>query len=622
MANEQAKFTVVLEDEVSDSAEAAASAVEELRSQMGSGVDSVKRMQAALRNLKGNTQAVADAKAKLKAQIAQTQNAVSSAQLKLLKHNEALKDTRQVAKDAAEQLKRNALGFDAMKGAMLGVLGVAAAIGAAVGGGIVAFGAWAIGAANAARSADLLREAATGSAENAYALGTQIDALALKVPTAKGALNELAVSLAKGGVEGQTLVDTLNAVGQASAALGDDAGGKLRALVDRGRSSRRFSVGSDQFSEDLVGTGLKRDDIASALSETMKTSVEKARQALAEGRVKLADGAEALRKAVEKKFGSVNLRKMLDLKTIVEKLHERLAELTAGIKLEPLLKAAEKLASLFSDTTVTGDALKQMISFLGNGLVKAVELSAPFVKKFLQGMIIAGLEVGIVFLQLRNRLRDAFGDVEVLKNVDVMNLALQTGKAAVYAMVAGLGLLAVTAAAAAAPFAALWGIFVGIPNAAADLGKQLRKTFLEIDWAATGQAAVEGFIDGFKVSALSAVETVKGFGESIKNAITDKLKIHSPSKVFEEYGQNTAAGFQRGVEGGTSGAAGAVQGLADDPPAARGGLGRGPVSISMPVTIQVSGGDAAKQLTDPAFLAKLTSALEQVLLSAGIPVST
>ncbi len=40
----------------------------------------------------------------------------------------------------------------------------------------------------------------------------------------------------------------------------------------------------------------------------------------------------------------------------------------------------------------------------------------------------------------------------------------------------------------------------------------------------------------------------------------------------------------------------------------------------MPITIQVSGPDAAKQITDPSFLAQLTKALEDVLIGAGIPV--
>jgi hypothetical protein len=46
----------------------------------------------------------------------------------------------------------------------------------------------------------------------------------------------------------------------------------------------------------------------------MHVGVEQAKQALFEGRVKLADGAAALRAAVEKKFGGVNLRQMLSLR--------------------------------------------------------------------------------------------------------------------------------------------------------------------------------------------------------------------------------------------------------------------------------------------------------------------
>ncbi len=60
--------------------------------------------------------------------------------------------------------------------------------------------------------------------------------------------------------------------------------------------------------------------------------------------------------------------------------------------------------------------------------------------------------------------------------------------------------------------------------------------------------------------------------------------------------------------------------MAGAPSGGGAGGGRGSITISMPITIQVSGPDAAKQITDPGFLAQLTQALEGVLLGAGIPV--
>ncbi|MBX3218920.1 MAG: hypothetical protein KF795_00290 [Labilithrix sp.] len=634
--NEEARFSVTLEDNVSGSAEDAAESLEALRTRVQGGENAIKSINAAMRRLRGDTDAVKKAKEELNAKLQAEKDKVSAASLAILKHGttyekltEQSKKLNAKTKDLAfgpisslkqkfAQLKEVfTSGSTAMNVATLAAAGLAAAVVAitvAVGAGAVSLARWVLNGANAARSAALMREAATGSAQQAQALGSQVDALANKVPTAKSALNDLAISLIKNGVQGQTLVDTFNAIGQASAALGDDAGAKLRELVERGRLSQRFYVNPLE----LQGTGIAFDDLARSLGEKMKGGVAAARQALREGRVSLENGAAALRTAVERKFGGVNLRKMFDLDVMGSKLRERFDKLTSGVNLEPLLRGLDHIASVFDDSTVSGATLKFLVETIGSGLAKSFEAVAPIAKRFIQGMIIGFLQIGIGVLQLRNWLRRTFGDSDLLKNIDLMSLALTTGKYVIFGVVSAVAILGVALAALAAAYAAPIVALAWLQEQSEAFGKYLH----DLDWGALGRSIVDGLIDGITGRANALANTVTGLAEKVKSGFKSALGISSPSKVFAGFGANTADGYAQGVSDGTPAAARALDDMATTPAGgAAGARAGGAVTIHMPITIHAGGADAAKQLTSPAFLQQLTKALEEVLVSAGIPVS-
>jgi hypothetical protein len=652
--DEKATFSVVLDDQVSGPAEDAAKAVETLRGRMADEEATIKELSGALRKLRGNTEEVKNAKDQLKSKLNASRDALSASQLALVKNadavkqltarEKALKDARDAsakhlkdvheksvkqynekkkleaknAKELAEATAKQEEDLAKLGAVASATAAVFVALAVAIGAAVVSFTKFVVSGANAARTANLFREAAAGSASNATALGTQVEALANKVPTAKAALNELAISLAKGGVQGQTLVDTLNAVGQANAALGDDAGGKLRELVDRGRLSQRFYVNPLE----LQGSGLQFDDIAKELASSMHVGVDKARAALAEGRVKLGDGAAAMRAAVEKKFGGINLRRMLDLNVIIEKVHERLDAMTSGVNIEPLLKGFAKLAEIFDDETVTGDALKQLITFAGTNLVKALETTLPIAKKFFQGLIIGALTAGIMFLQLRNHLRKTFGDSEVLKGLDTMKIALEAGKFAVESMMIGVLALGAAIAFFAGPLYAVYKVVEGLGKVSVALGDAVTS----VDWAGLGGSMIDGLINGLKAGAGRAVDAVKGLADKLKSGFRSALEIHSPSKAFERDGRQIPAGTAKGVEGGTADVTRAIDAMVPTPSASSsaGGVagGRAPVSITVPVTINMQGGaDVAKQVTEPGFIQQLVKAFEEAMLTAGIPVT-
>jgi len=659
MATEEARFSIPIDSDYSE-AEQAARALEDLRRKISGGTERLKEMQAAQKRLGGTTLEAAKAQAELQRKIDAERAAISAAQLRILSMGTSFEKLTSASKRAADARKKldgmglrqaetstrslssavTAAGgpianlrarFETLRevagsgGALgivtLGVVGliaVVAALAVKVGGAAVSFARWAFESANAARTAGLLREAVTGSAADAGRLGDQVAALARKVATPRAALNELAVSLRKGGLSGQTLVDTLNAIGQAGAAVGDDTGNKLRELAERGRLTGRFQVAP----QELMGSGVEFDDIAKALASSMKVGVADARKALFEGRVKLADGAAAMRKAVEEKFGGLNLRKMLDLNVAAEKFKETLDDLTKGIDLEPLLRGVRLIGSAFDTSTVTGAAMREAITLLGSALAKTFEKGAPIVKKFVQGMVIGFLQLTIFALRLRKSFRETFGDVQILKGIDLMTVAVDAGKFAIVALAAVLGVLAAAVGLVVGAFVAMQGIVVVLPRYFERLGERIRAFFVETDWVALGMSIVDGVVGGIRGGFDKAVSAVRELGERIKGAFTGKLEIRSPSRVFARYADNVHDGFTDQIERRTPEAAEAVDGMASvtpSPSAAPGSLAPSGKSGDVYVTIEAPGAtkEAVDAMADESFLRQLVAAIRDGNQSMG-----
>jgi hypothetical protein len=659
---------------VETNADDAADSVESLRDRIMGASSEIKAMSGTLRQLRGTSDEVKAAKTALAAKIAVLRDGVSAASLALVKQGSSYdavaqkeKKYLEQKKKAAAQLKESqaktkqdtaqvtaAIGkaggpvaslvgqFSSLKDVLgaaggsagLGLVtlaGAAAAaavvaVGAAVAGAIYALGKFIILSGNAARSAGLLREAWSGTARNAANLGSQVDELANKLPTSKAALNDLAISLMKVKLGGQATVDAFNAIGQASAALGDEAGGKIKDFIERGRLLGRMRIDPREM---LEGFGnLDFDDVARALATGTKTSIGAAQKALREGRVKLGDGAKALRDAMEAKFGGLNLRKMMSLEVMTEKFHEKLAGLTSGVNLEPLLKPMSELGKLFDTSTVTGGTLKLLVTAFGDGMVKVLTAGIPLAKAYFQGVVIGALQAYIVYLKLRNAVKDIFGDSEVVKKGDLLKLALTAGKVAALMLGAAFVVMGAVIAGSLAPIILVGAVMYGIVKAITATIKKVKElggAFLDIAWGAIGKAIPAGLLDGLKLGASSLLKGVGEMAEDTKKKFKLVLGIASPSKEFRVLGRALPAGTEQGVDDGAPALARKVGAMVDVPAAPSGGGGSGGGGgARAPIVVHIHAGGASSatvaQMSDVSFLARLTKAVEDALVNAGLPV--
>jgi len=130
-------------------------------------------------------------------------------------------------------------------------------------------------------------------------------------------------------------------------------------------------------------------------------------------------------------------------------------------------------------------------------------------------------------------------------------------------------------------FAGLWdgvkGVFTGawdgIKNFFASLNPVdwLKRVFskvylffadLQAKFLNWGKDIIRGLVDGIKDAAKWVWDAIKDIGQGIADAFTGVLGIHSPSRIFAEYGLNITEGLTGGIERGTDNVAVSTKGMA------------------------------------------------------------
>lgn len=425
MPENSATFVINLEGNAPTVSADLATRVDALRQQITGASSKIGDMSKLLKNLKGDTGDVAAAKEVLKAKISAEKDVLAGASAELVKHGAALKAVVKPTEKAGEssQVWGKVLGevngglpsLIEKLGSLGGVLGLVTAavvgVGAALGAGLAALARWVITTGDARRNTNLMLEAFAGSAKNGEALGTQVDALTKKVPLARDKIAEMAAQLMRTRLGGQQIVDTLNIVGEASTAMGDDVGRALGDIVKRSARAQRIRIDP----RELFGTGIRFEDVAAQLAKQLHIGIADAKQQLFVGAVDLGQGAKALRTVVEKRFGEINGKKLLSLDAIGQRLKDTLSNLVSKIDFDRILAPISKLVDLFDVSTVSGKVLQDIFTnfgkILGNAFGGGTESK---MKTFFLLAEIAALKVLIGVFKLKNAIEAATGSGNLL----------------------------------------------------------------------------------------------------------------------------------------------------------------------------------------------------------------
>lgn len=401
---------------------------------------------------------------------------------------------------------------------------IAAVTVATVGAG-AALAAFGLSSADSAAKMQRQRQALLGNATDAKALGDQISVLAGRVPQGTEELNELGRALSKTRLSGKAIVDSMASISQATGAVDAEAGGKIQELITRFQNVGRF--GLQQL--ELQGTGIDFDDVARAYAEGTKKSVEAARGELMRGEATLDAGAEAMRKAAEKKFGALNLKNAFSLENGPKKLKEQLALLTSGVDLTPISKGLEYAFGQLDENAPLGRAVKTFTEAFGTGLVDIAGKSIPVLIEGIKWLLVYALKLGTEYYETKKRIKDAFA----AENWFELGLAIPKGIAK--------GILAANTVAI---------------DAAIDIAKQVKNAFTGKDgidahspskaFERYGKWTTEGYAQGVESGSQRASGAVQGMVQmpaasgASSAPVTVEVNIHGASTHSAESMQSPA----------------------------------------------------------------------------------
>lgn len=602
MTDAKATFAIVLEDETSGAAQAAANSLADLKARIDEDTRALSQMRRAMRQMKQAGLSGSDAFKELSSQADALKVSLGKSQSAFVKLGGTFgAGSKSPVAGAANLTKATAsLGSEisAVGGPMTKMSGSMSRLGSLFASGTaatvaLAAGFIALGAAVVTATGALLRFAVAQSdarrsealqIEGLNTLRTQwgrttasvaefqqaIDRASDSTNLGRGTLQEYARSLSRAGLRGEVLTEAVEAMGIAAVVQGDRGANRFRALAFQAARSGRS----------------------------------------------VRDLAEDYRA----RLGPIAAKQMLSIRNQTDRLKGSLDRIFSGLRTEPFLEALDQVLSLFSQSSATGRALKTIIEALFQPLIDQADVVGPVIKRLFQGFVIGALIATIWILRLKKAFGEIFGDADRFDEIFVIKVGI--GLFAAFAVV--VGVVALALAAAAASLLVFVGGLLIVPAllgaAAFAVGVALGAIvdfFEETDFKKLAGNLVDGLVEGLRRRAGKVLAAVKGLASDIMGTFKSALGIASPSSVFEGFGLNVAQGAEQGIEAGTPGVEDATASLVEVPNG--GGLASGSASLSFG-DIHIN----AAETSDPRELAmqfrdELASVLEGVGVELGVP---
>lgn len=438
------------------------------------------------------------------------------------------------------------------------VLALAAAFGAAV----FAGAKLALEASEAKGDTLDMLQAFLGSQEAAESTYDAIQDITRDVAISQGRAQELAQTLTAAGINNKDmLLDAIQAIGQVDSVI-KGAGDKVQAIIERAQTAGKFQLNAKQ----LVGTGVQMQDLFQSIAAATGKGVKQVEAELKAGKISAEVGVAALTKTIDKKFGALAGKQLLDFGNQVQRFKDNIGRLFEDVDTGPFLEALKTVADLFDTSTTAGNALKESVTAIFDGLFSAAAAALPYVKTLFKGLIIIGLQFYIGLKPLLKALgligttAKGSGDGtktlaaamtkvgEVVGFVTGIFAKFLAHKPVLVALGIAAGLVVLPFILMQAAITAVIGAFVGLLAIGASIGSWLLNLGAEA-WNA-GTALVDGLIKGISDAAGKLVATVQNLGKQAVTAFKDVFQIHSPSRVMAGLGTNLSLGLAQGIAAG------------------------------------------------------------------------
>lgn len=551
MSDVTATYAIVLGDEVSGSAQAAAASLDELRNKINEDVKELRNMQRALRNLKAAKQGSSAAAKALKARIDEQKASIGKAQEQYIMLGGTFKD--KVVPEAA----RTGSAIKELTGALGEVGGPLGNLGNKI-----------------SRFASLL----TNPVVLVGALTVGILAMAGATVAVIGTLGRYAIAQSGARREEALRIEGLNTLntwmGRVSASTSE-----MQAAIDRASDSTIVGRGQLQtYSRQLARMGIRGQQLTSALEAMAVAQQVQGDRGAARFRAQIANAratgrsVDAVAESYRRRLGPIARRQMLSLTNQSIRLRRSLERIFSGLRIESFLEQVGSITEMFSQSTSEGRALKAMVEAIFQPMIDSVTTLGPMVRAFFQGVVIGALILVITLQRVGNAISSAFGGTN-LNNAQLLEAATIAGAVAVGAMVIAFVGLAAVLGTVAATMATLTAMVFALPTAIATLvaavtagGAALAAFVSSIDFEQLGLDMLNGLARGINSGVSTVTDAVRGVASSAQETFRQALGIRSPSRVFAGFGAEIPRGIAMGIEDTAPVADRAVEDVAGPPP--------------------------------------------------------
>lgn len=419
------------------------------------------------------------------------------------------------------------------------------------------------------------RTALAGWAQTLQAAGTR------DLPTLQARLTAVSSSFALMGAQGQQASDKVV---------------KLFTKVDEaGQLGKKLQLSG----KELQGIGVDAADIAKQLG----IPVEKMNAELKSGQLNAKKFGDALTQALTEKGKGPLERFSNSFSSLSDRFKESLGQLFEGVDPGPFVEGLKSVASVFDQSTASGKAMKLLITTAFNGILSVASKVFPYIKAFLEGLVIGALKAYIAFKPVIKAIGDMFGGPP---SGGLIKAIAGVAEALVTPLVIMGKIIATAIQVAVAIKGAFDQAAVVIHNASSAVGD-----------------FINGLVQGIENGAGLVLEAVKNLGKSMLNGLKSALGISSPSKEMMKLGGFSAEGFGAGISKASPKAMAPMRSLAAGAmgAAGKGGAGAGKGGSSA-TTVHFHEGaikiDGAGKSAQEISLETLSLAFEQLRRAQGL----
>jgi len=542
--------------------------------------------------------------------------------------------------------------FEAMKGTLAKVgplalvVTVILAIAAAALKGAIALTQFGLAAADAARSSQILRQAAAGgSLSGLRELDGTISKIRANTAASKAEATQLATELYRIGLRGKGLEDAALTI-ERFGVLGEETRGKIKALYEQLNKPAPPGMTGITVTADM----LPRDQFI----ELARTLGKDANRALMMGafQARKGDVAAALKRIADVRFADPARQQMMSLGKLAERLGENVRDIFGGVEIGPFLGMLRKVVMVFDQSTASGRALHSIAKRVLDPIFATAAKLGPFLEAMFEGVVYGLLVLEGQVLKARIALKQMFPG-SFFDDIDSLELGFQLGAIAVGALAGGLlavaAIMTVTAVAAllmALPFlaaaAAVYALYKGltligeklglISTQAEDAGPRIQAFAdgvasslpggAKTSGKGAGEALGAGMVAGMNAKLPDVAKAAAGLAKAADAGVKSAAQIHSPSRLFYERALMMGAGVEQGLEDSSGGVEKASEELVSPPMG--GGLGRSGGSASgmsidsVTITVDAPNLKDPKGMMDEAFLRRfVTRFFDEIRVQAG-----